>query len=252
MSSKPEQRFSDRVANYVCYRPSYPVEVLEHLQSEIGLTPNSVVADIGSGTGISAALFLRYGCEVFAVEPNREMRAAAEQALSSYERFHSVDGKAEATTLPDRSIDLIVAAQAFHWFQGEATRAEFNRLLKPTGYVMLIWNERHLDTTPFLRGYEQLLLTHATDYAQVRHENIQSEALRAFFADGEYVTHVVPNKQRFDFEGLKGRLLSSSYAPAEGQSGHEAMIADLRRLFEAHQVDGQVCFTYDTRFHIGC
>lgn len=251
MSGKPEQRFSDRVANYVRYRPHYPIAVVEQLQRDVGLNANSVVADIGSGTRISAQLFLQQGCEVYAVEPNREMREAAEPSLSAYERFHSVAGMADATTLPDQSVDLIVAAQAFHWFQGPTTRAEFSRILKPTGHVVLMWNERHLDRTAFLRGYEQLLLTYATDYAQVRHENVQAEALQAFFVGGDYLTRVVPNEQRFDFEGLKGRLLSSSYAPPEGQPGHEAMIAAVQRLFDEYQENGQVCFSYDTRFHIG-
>lgn len=246
----PEQRFSDRVENYVRYRPGYPQEILTMLQREIGLTSHAIIADIGSGTGISAELFLRFGCEVHAVEPNREMREAAERLLSRHPGFHSVNGGAQATTLPDQSVDLIVAAQAFHWFNTPETRAEFNRILKPGGHVVLIWNERKLDATPFLRAYEQLLLTCATDYTQVRHENIDEGALRSFFI-GSHDTHTFPNEQRFDFEGLKGRLLSSSYAPSEGQPRHDEMIAELRRIFDAHQVSGQVCFEYDTRVHVG-
>ncbi|MDZ4405394.1 class I SAM-dependent methyltransferase [Prosthecobacter sp.] len=249
-SPSPEQRFSDRVENYVRYRPRYPQEITTMLQRESGLTPQSVIADIGSGTGISAELFLRAGCTVHAVEPNREMREAAERLLSHHGGFHSVNGSAQATTLPDHSVDLIVAAQAFHWFNTPETRVEFTRILKPAGQVALIWNERKLDATPFLRAYEQLLLTFATDYTKVRHENTDAGELRCFFI-GPYATHAFANEQHFDFEGLKGRLLSSSYAPAEGQSRHDEMIVELRHIFDAHQTSGQVCFEYDTRLHVG-
>ncbi|OYW77498.1 MAG: SAM-dependent methyltransferase [Verrucomicrobia bacterium 12-59-8] len=249
-SSAPEQRFSDRVENYVRYRPSYPQEIIPLLQCEATLTAQSIIADIGSGTGISAELFLRAGCNVHAVEPNLEMRTAAERLLAHYPSFHSVNGSAQATTLTDRSVDFIVAAQAFHWFNTPETRAEFTRILKPGGNVALIWNERKLDDTPFLHAFEQLLLTFGTDYAQIRHENIDTAALGAFFV-GPYATHTFAYEQHFDFEGLKGRLLSSSYAPAEGQPRHEEMIAELRRIFDAHEASGQVCFEYDTRVHLG-
>ena len=152
MSAAPEQRFSDRVGNYIRYRPGYPPAVLAALQKHAGLTTRSVTADIGSGTGLSAGLFLRFGCQVHAVEPNREMREAAERLLAGEPRFHSVSGTAQATTLPDQSADLIIAAQAFHWFNTPETRAEFTRILKPDGHIVLIWNERKLDATPFLRG----------------------------------------------------------------------------------------------------
>lgn len=250
MSAAPEQRFSDRVGNYIRYRPGYPPAVLAALQKHAGLTTRSVIADIGSGTGLSAGLFLRFGCQVHAVEPNREMREAAERLLAGEPRFHSVSGTAQATTLPDQSADLIIAAQAFHWFNTPETRAEFTRILKPDGHIVLIWNERKLDATPFLRGYEDLLLRFATDYAKVRHENIDAGELGRFFR-GPFVTHTFANEQRLDFDSLRGRLLSCSYAPAEGQPGHAAMIAGLRRLFDVHQDSGIVRFLYDTRVHIG-
>ncbi|WP_395738803.1 class I SAM-dependent methyltransferase [Prosthecobacter sp.] len=250
MSAAPEQRFSDRVENYVRYRPSYPQELVAMLQREAGLVPQSVIADVGSGTGISAELFLRAGNVVHAVEPNREMREAAERLLAGFPNFHSVAASAQETTLADASVDFIVAAQAFHWFNTAETRAEFSRILKPGGRVVLIWNERKLDATPFLQAFEQLLLTFGTDYTAIRHENVNAAALSAFF-QGAYVTHTFANEQRFDFEGLKGRLLSSSYAPAEGQPRHEEMLAELRRIFDVYEVSGQVCFEYDTRVHVG-
>jgi ubiquinone/menaquinone biosynthesis C-methylase UbiE len=249
-SPAPEQRFSDRVENYVRYRPGYPQEIVPLLQNMAALTPQSIIADIGSGTGISAELFLRAGFTVHAVEPNHDMRAAAERLLSHYPGFHSVPASAQATTLPDHSIDLIVAAQAFHWFNTPETRAEFTRILRPGGHIALIWNERKLDSTPFLRAFEELLLTFGTDYTQIRHENVNAAALRTFF-HGEYATHTFPNAHHFGFEGLKGRLLSSSYAPASGQPRHDEMMAELRRIYDEHQESGQVCFEYDTRVHVG-
>ena len=246
----PEARFSDRVENYVRYRPGYPLEILDLLRREAGLTSASVIADIGSGTGISTELLLKTGCTVHGVEPNREMRQAAERLLAGLPGFRSVDGTAQDTTLPDKSADLIVAAQAFHWFNTPETRAEFSRILKPGGHIVLIWNERRTDATPFLRDYEQLLLRFATDYATVRHENIDAAALERFF-NGPYATHAFSNEQRFDFSALQGRLLSSSYAPPPGHPQHEPMIAELRLLFDLHQAAGVVCFEYDTRLYIG-
>ena len=251
MSTDSTQRFSDRVANYVRYRPSYPPGVIDLLKREVGLHANSVIADIGSGTGISAELLLSAGCEVHAVEPNREMREAAEHLLRGHTRFHSISGTAEATTLPDHSVDMIVAAQAFHWFDQSKTRIEFSRILKPEGFVVLLWNARHLDTTPFLRGYEKLVQTYATDYSTVRHENIEGTPLKGFFKHGEFTEHTLPNAQQFDFEGLQGRLLSCSYAPAESDPRHAPMIADLRRLFDECQREGRVSFEYDTRVYVG-
>lgn len=246
----PEQRFSNRVANYVRYRPSYPLAILDTLRAEAGLKHDSIIADVGSGTGISAELFLKLGCRVFGIEPNREMREAAERLLTNYPNFHSVNASAQDTTLSDKAVHLIVAAQAFHWFNSDDTRKEFTRILKPGGRIALLWNERKLEASPFLRDYEALLNHFATDYAAVRHENIDTAALDEFFV-GPYVTYSYPNEQRFDLEGLQGRLMSSSYAPAEGHARHEPMLHELRRIFALHQVDGQVCFEYDTKLHLG-
>lgn len=244
-------RFSDRVADYVRYRPGYPDELLETLQRVAGLTPSSVVADIGSGTGISANLFLQLGCEVFGVEPNREMRLAAEERFGHEPRFHSIDATAEATTLSDCSIDLIAAGQAFHWFDLEATRREWLRILKPEGRVALFWNNRRIDTTPFLIAYEKLLLDFGTDYTEVNHTRIDHAALVGFFGSGAFQTFRFPYSQSFDFEGLKGRLLSSSYAPASGHPKHEPMLHELRRIFDANAVNGRVSFDYDTELSVG-
>jgi SAM-dependent methyltransferase len=208
------------------------------------------VADIGSGTGILSELFLKNGNEVIGVEPNAEMRAAGERILADYPRFTSVPGSAEATSLNDACIDFATAAQAFHWFDRDRARAEFARILKPGGWAILLWNERRTGSTPFLRDYEELLLTYGTDYQEVRHENVY-ENIAAFFAPGDFQHESFENLQVFDYEGLKGRLLSSSYVPAEGQPRCAEMLDALRRVFDAHQQAGCVVVEYDTRVYYG-
>ena len=246
----PTQRFSDRVDHYVRYRPRYPVTVLEVLRQAIGLTPAWRLADIGSGTGISTGLFLENGNTVFAVEPNREMRGAAERLLGAHPGFHSVTGRAEATTLPAASMDAVVAAQAFHWFDADKTREEFRRILRPGGWVVLLWNTRLKDATPFQRAYEALLEEFATVYAQVAHEPIDDAALGHFFTS-THPRRTLPNEQTLDYAGLKGRLLSSSYAPAEGHPRHAPMLVALEQLFRAHNRDGRVRFDYVTQVLLG-
>jgi SAM-dependent methyltransferase len=242
------QRFSNRVANYVKYRPGYPPEVLELFKNEMGLTKASVMADIGSGTGLSTKQFLQNGNTVYGVEPNAAMRAAAEEYLREFPNFVSHDGTAENTNLDDHSIDFVIAAQAFHWFDPEKTGNEFQRILRPGGYVALIWNERQLDTTEFLREYEKLLLKYGNDYENVRHENIDQEKLGSFFQTG-YDRATFPNEQVFDFDGLRGRLLSSSYMPAEDSPSYPALEKELKALFAKHSEHGKIKVFYDTNIY---
>src|ERR1019366_3028893 len=170
MTKSPTARFSDRVENYVRYRPGYPPEVLDLLRTECRLQPSHIVADIASGTGVFTRLLLENGNSVFAVEPNTEMREMGAHQLESYCRLVSIAGTAEETLLRSASVDFVTAAQAAHWFDLPRARAEFARILRPEGWCVLIWNERRTATTPFLRDYEQLLLTYGTDYKEVRHE----------------------------------------------------------------------------------
>jgi SAM-dependent methyltransferase len=243
-------RFSNRVADYVRARPGYPQAVYELLQREIGFTPTMVVADIGSGTGLSSELFLKNGNVVFAVEPNAEMRAAAESLLTRYPNFHSVAGSAEATTLPNRSVDAIVAGQAFHWFDVPKARAEFRRILRGDGPVVLMWNTPKEDSTPFMRAYIEMLRTYGTDYKQVVHTNLKQADLRAFYrGDCEY--RVLPNDQFFDRDGLRSRLMSSSYVPPPGHPNHEAILAAVDRLFDAHHEGGRARFVIATEVYFG-
>lgn len=239
------ERFSNRVENYVKYRPNYPKEMLKLFRDEMNLTENSVIADIGSGTGISSKVFLENGNTVFGVEPNKPMREAAEEFLKGFPKFQSLDGTAENTNLPDNSVDLVIAAQAFHWFQPEKTLVEFKRILRVNGYVALIWNERELDTNDFLREYEKLLQKYGTDYEKVRHDNIDEKKLKDFFQT-DFSVKTFQNSQTLDFEGLKGRLASSSYMPAETDSRFEPMVVELRRLFENYAESGKIQVLYKT------
>ncbi|MBN8585007.1 MAG: class I SAM-dependent methyltransferase [Ignavibacteria bacterium] len=248
MNSNSKTRFTDRVENYIKYRPSYPAEVIEYLKSEGILRPDSVIADIGSGTGISAELFLKNGNTVYGVEPNDAMREAAEKLLSGYRNFRSINASAEDTKLPDNSIDVIICAQAFHWFDIPKVKIEFKRILKPTGSVCLMWNERILDGNPFLIAYENLLLKYGTDYKNVRHENIDDNKLYEFF-EGGYTKKTFPNKQVFDLAGVTRRLLSSSYTPQYDSPLYEPMLAELNEIFEQYQVDGKIEFLYDTNVY---
>jgi SAM-dependent methyltransferase len=244
-------RFSDRVSNYVRFRPSYPGALLEWLRADHGLSASWIVADVGAGTGISSRLFLEAGHAVIAVEPNAAMRAAAVEALGSNPRFRAIDAAADATTLPDASVHLVVAAQAFHWFDPEAVRREWARILRPDGLALVVWNSRRTSGTPFLDGYERLLREHATDYDQVAERYADEAAMRRWFGAGFRAARSFENRQVMDLEGLRGRLLSSSYAPAPGHPGHEPMLAALQRLFELTASGGRVTFEYQTRAYLG-
>jgi SAM-dependent methyltransferase len=246
----PTQRFSSRVDNYVRYRPAYPPVVIHLLRDECGFTPGSVVADIASGTGIFTRMLLENGNHVFGVEPNAEMRRAGEQYLASYPNFTSVDGTAEATTLVARSMDIVAAAQAAHWFKLDAARREFVRILKPGGWAVLLWNQRRTASTPFLRDYEQLLITYGTDYQDVRHERT-TDVIDSFFAPAPFQSRTLEITQEVDYAALEGRLLSSSYTPPPGHANYDPMLCEVRRIFALHENGGQVSIEYDTLIYWG-
>ena len=245
------QRFSSRVADYIAYRPGYPQALIPYLARVCRLGDAAVIADVGSGTGILTQLLLQNGYRVYGVEPNKEMREAGEQLLRGYPQFTSINGTSEATTLENRSVDLITVAQAFHWFDPLKTRVEFARVLKPGGRVALIWNVRRTDGTPFMQAYEQLLLEYCEEYGRLIPKHADARMMDSFFGSSSYEQHCFAFSQSFDLEGLKGRLMSSSYAPQPGHPLHSAMMAELERIFRSCQVNGQVCFEYDTRVFWG-
>ncbi|HZW96590.1 MAG TPA: class I SAM-dependent methyltransferase [Candidatus Eremiobacteraceae bacterium] len=249
-ASNATSRFSDRVENYVRYRPGYPLEVLTTLKTECSLAPSHVVADIASGTGLWTRMLLENGNAVFGIEPNGEMRAAGERLLAGFKEYTSAAGSAEETTLPDQSVDFVTAAQAAHWFDREKARREFVRILKPGGWLVLLWNERLTDSTKFLRDYEQLLLDYGTDYQEVRHERT-TDSVNEFFDPAPFKQQVFEMRQEFEYAGVEGRLLSSSYAPGPEHPQYAPMLRELRRIFDAYAVEGRTGFEYKTRVYFG-
>ncbi|CAN5568996.1 class I SAM-dependent methyltransferase [soil metagenome] len=248
------KRFSDRVENYIKYRPGYPEPVISYLQENININNKMLVADIGSGTGISSELFLKKGFSVIGVEPNKEMREAGERFLARFDDFKSVNGTAENTGLDHNYIDLIIAGQAFHWFDHKKCKTEFKRILNPDGLICLMWNERVVDSNDFLKEYEDLIKKYGTDYEKIKHTRLNSEEdddIREFFSPGKAEVFSTVNNQEFDFEGLKGRLLSSSYIPQEDNAECKEMIEELKNIFEKHKKDGRVVIKYVTIVYTG-
>ncbi|MEW5959599.1 MAG: class I SAM-dependent methyltransferase [Chloroflexota bacterium] len=243
----PTQRFSNRVENYIKYRPGYPAAIIDLLKTDCQLTQTSIIADAGSGTGLLSKLFLDNGNKVFGIEPNNEMRAAGEMLLKDYPNFISINATAEATTLADDSVDFVSAGQAFHWFKTRLARQEFGRILKPQGWIVLVWNERQREA-PFLAAYEQMLERHSPEYKTVSHTRIEESELAELMGTG-LRRAMFDNEQVLDYEGVKGRLLSSSYAPLEGQAGHRAMIRELQEIYEKYQERGRVRFKYQTKVY---
>ncbi len=246
----PLARFSSRVRNYVLYRPDYPPALADFVEKDLGLARGSVIADVGSGTGKLSVLFLERGYRVIGIEPNDEMREAAEDLKERFPDFVNLAGQAEALPLEDGSVQAVMAGQAFHWFDPEKTRAEFRRVLAPGGLVLLIWNDRSVDATPFLRAYERLLTERCPEYSEIASQYANEEVLRAFFGATGYREETFYNEQVFDWEGLKGRALSSSYIPASGPEG-EAFMDELKKLFAEYSEDGRVAFVYNTQLFYG-
>lgn len=245
------QRFDKTVEDYLKYRPSYPEDIYSLLVNQFDLTPEKVIADIGSGTGFLAKLFLSHGHAVYGVEPNQAMRKAAEIYLNENLNFHSLNGLAEATTLDDESIDWIVVGTAFHWFDVKKTKIEFKRILKSPGFCLVVWNVRNTKQSVLLQDYENLILTYSNDYNKSRAHEFEQTIVEDFFYPFEMKTATFVNKQQFSWDGLKGRLLSTSYSLRDDDPKYHDMIDELKIIFDRHQSNELVEFLYDTKMYYG-
>jgi len=254
MSVDSTKRFSDRVTYYVRSRPGYPSSLIQFFRSTLSLNQSSIIADIGSGTGILSQLFLQNGNTVYCVEPNDQMRAAADTQLSHHPNYRSVNATAEATTLADRSVDFVTAGQAFHWFDPRKSAAEFRRILRPGGWAVLIWNERRSVNTGFNAAYDRFIDEFTGDRATaaVRGGSVGAEpAVKQFFGAGGFVLRGFENYQDLTWQGLLDRVYSSSYMPLPNDPINAAMIAELRPIFDQFASDGVIRIEYETRLYYG-
>ncbi len=240
----PKERFSNRAAFYVRYRPSYPTAVYTHLQTHCNLTPDSIIADIGSGTGLLAQLFLERGNTVFGIEPNQAMREAGEAFLANYAGFHSINASAEMTTLADNSVDFVIAGQAAHWFDPLPAKTEFERILRPNGRIAFAWNGVTEENSPFMREHGEAVSTYRHPIPHTNNRYAPEDIL------GEgFTIHEFDNFKWMDYETLEGGALSSSNAPLAGDALHEPFLAELRRLFAEYGENGRVLFQFKTRLY---
>lgn len=248
--SQTTERFSSRVANYIKWRPDYPQALYKALLEHGVLTPEAVIADIGAGTGISAQLFAAHNHTVMAVEPNQPMREAGQAALAKQPLVSWHNGTADKTGLPSHSADAVIAAQAWHWFDTPETKTEFKRILKPAGQVVLIWNDRITTGDGFSEVYEDALRYFAIDYDKVNHKQFGEDAFNQLWGNNKWKEITVDNVQHLTFEGLLGRVLSSSYMPDEQHPEFEFMKHVLKKIFLRYQENGTIAMRYNTRaFH---
>lgn len=245
--SNSTKRFSDRVEDYIKYRPGYPKDLIDILKRELNLDSKNIIADIGSGTGISSIPFLENGNRVYGIEPNKEMRLAAEEVLSQYPNFFSIEGTAEETSLASKTVDIIFCGQAFHWFDKSKSKKEFDRILKEQGHMVFVWNSRSTQSD-FQKEYEKALLENIDEYKFVNHRNISDQEIEDFFAPKKMSIFKTDNKQSFDLEGLKGRLKSSSYCPKSGET-YDKLMTQIESIFYKYQSNNSIDFEYETQIY---
>jgi ubiquinone/menaquinone biosynthesis C-methylase UbiE len=236
--SENTERFTGRVEDYERYRLRYPPMVMEILVSRCGLQREHLIADVGAGTGMLAELFLEHGNAVVAVEPNDEMRAACERLASAWPGLTVKRGTAESTALGDASVDFVAVGRAFHWFDHEKTAAEFRRILRPRGWVILASNSRVRDESSISKAYERVLSEHGTDYAANRERYEIAPKVDAFFTGGEVFREEIYGEQRLTLEELVGQTQSLSVTPVPGHPKYEGMQSALRKFFDDWANDG--------------
>lgn len=242
---KSTERFSTRVEAYREFRPRYPRAIVDVLRRECGLTSEWLIADVAAGTGLLTEVFLKNGNPVIAVEPNAPMRAVCEELTGRYPALRCMDGTAEATGLRDNSVDMVTVGQAMHWFDLAKTRMEFARVLRPGGWCGVIYNHRRMGGDGFHDGYERLLVKFGGDYRAVQSRHLTEDKLAGFFAPSKMRCASLPNAQEFTLEGLRGRVLSSSYMPQEGDPRYLIMMDAIAQLFARYEQSGVVKMEYE-------
>jgi len=250
MAGDSINRFSRRADHYDRYRPGYPAGLAAFIRSQAGLTPASAVADIAAGTGIFTELLAAWGNPIYAIEPNAAMRQLAARRLRGFPNCRLMTGTAESTGLPDRSVDLFTAAQAFHWFDPQAAKTEFIRVGREGAQVAIVWNIRRTDT-PFEAAYESLIRAYGTDYLEVSRNKMDSGLVQAFFAPVLPEYRVFVHTDELSLEQLLGRTASYSYVPEASSTSGQKMVEALKALFGIHQHDGRVRLSYESRLYIG-
>ena len=244
------QRFTGRAEAYSSYRPTYPKQFLDILNKEANFDSTKIVADIGSGTGILSKLFLENGNRVFSVEPNDDMRSVAGSNLGHFQRFASIKGTAENTTLEDRSVDLISVGQALHWFDSKRSWKEFSRIIKRGGYLCILYNDRKTDdASGIMQRYEEIIDKHARNKPNL--ERVEDDILSKFFSGWSFKKFSISNEQVLDFEGLVGRVCSASYMPQQNQQGFSEVKRELKDMFSKYQKDNKIMLSYETNIFLG-
>lgn len=246
------ERYSDKTEDYAKYRPNFPDELVEYLYMKGDISNTAVIADIGSGTGRFTRLLLEKGNLVYGVEQNNEMRIKAEELLSQFSKFVSIKGSAERTGLEDKSIDLITIAQAFHWFNKEESLMEFKRILKDNGQVFIVWDDFVSDYNDFTKELSAASSTfrNVQPQSDVK-KSTRNEMIEEFFKDNKYITTTFMREIYQGFDGIKGGMLSASYAPKLGEENYEVFILELQRVFDKYQNNGSVCTAFRSVCYLG-
>lgn len=243
------ERFNNRVQYYLKYRQGYSTKIIDSLKKEINFDETFDIADIGSGTGLLSKLFVNNGNIVYGVEPNDEMRKAAEDLFSENYNFISIKGTAENTTLANKCVDLITTAQSFHWFNSKLAKDEFKRILRNGGYVVIIFNVRK-NNTPFMKAYNKLQENINSDFKKVRLENVTSKDIAEFFSNKKFKEKQIDTSQELDYPSLRGRLLSCSYMPLSGAE-NKRVLEELKDIFDKYNKKNKVIIEYQTKIYIG-
>lgn len=244
----PVKRFTGTAENYVKYRAGFPDSLIDFLAMECGLVPESIIADLGSGTGILSKMFLDNGNAVFAVEPNADMRQGAERLLGHMHGFYSVDATAESTTLKDSSVDFVTAGRALQWFDAPVALNEMARILKPGGQAVFVWNKPRAPVSPQLSAYRKVLRTFCRE---LETKNQRRDAAIDLLKQNGFRVKLLDYTQRLDLDQLQGLVLSLSISPNADDPAFEPMLAALAQLFAEHQENGQLTFDYSTTVYYG-